>query len=87
MQFFLQRSPDFPHIRANPTYHGSGWAHGRSTAVPHRDGGRGAAPFPFTMKRFWEVTMNNCLCNAFDNNWLWILVACLIVFCCCGCNN
>lgn len=32
--------------------------------------------------------MNNCLCNAFDNNnWLWILAACLIVYCCCSCNG
>ncbi len=31
--------------------------------------------------------MNNCLCNAFDNNnnWIWILAICLIL--CCGCNN
>lgn len=30
--------------------------------------------------------MNNCLCNAFDNNnWVWILAICLIL--CCGCNN
>lgn len=32
--------------------------------------------------------MNNCLCNAFDNNcnWIWILIAILVFFCCC-CNG
>ena len=29
--------------------------------------------------------MNNCLCNLFDDNWLWlIIIALLIIFCCCG---
>jgi len=29
--------------------------------------------------------MNNCLCNLFDDNWIWlIIIALLIIFCCCG---
>ncbi len=29
--------------------------------------------------------MNNCLCNVFDNNWIWILIIALILIsCCCG---
>ncbi len=29
--------------------------------------------------------MNNCLCNLFDDNWVWIIIiALLILFCCCG---
>ena len=29
--------------------------------------------------------MNNCLCNLFDNNAIWIIIiALLILFCCCG---
>ncbi len=28
--------------------------------------------------------MNNCLCNLFDNNWIWLLVIALIVIFCCG---
>ena len=34
---------------------------------------------------FWRYTMNNCLCNVFDNNWIWILIIALILIsCCCG---
>ncbi len=29
--------------------------------------------------------MNNCLCNVFDNNnWIWIAIIVLLIFCC-GC--
>ena len=29
--------------------------------------------------------MNNCLCNLFDDNAMWILIIALILlFCCCG---
>lgn len=29
--------------------------------------------------------MNNCLCNLFEDNWIWIvIIALLIIFCCCG---
>lgn len=29
--------------------------------------------------------MNNCICNLFDDNWIWlIIIALLIIFCCCG---
>ncbi len=29
--------------------------------------------------------MNNCLCNLFDDNWIWIvIIALLLIFCCCG---
>lgn len=31
--------------------------------------------------------MNNCLCNLFDDNWIWlIIIALLIIFCCGGCG-
>jgi len=31
-------------------------------------------------------TMNNCLCNLFDDNWVWIIIiALLLIFCCGGC--
>ena len=27
----------------------------------------------------------NCLCNLFENEWIWlIIIALLILFCCCG---
>ena len=29
--------------------------------------------------------MNNCLCNLFDNNYIWIILIALIVIFCCGC--
>lgn len=29
--------------------------------------------------------MNNCLCNLFDDNWIWIIIIALILIsCCCG---
>ena len=34
--------------------------------------------------------MNNCLCNIFDNEWIWlIIIALLLIFCCSGngCSN
>ena len=30
--------------------------------------------------------MTNCLCNLFDDNWVWLLILALIVICCC-CNG
>lgn len=30
--------------------------------------------------------MNNCLCRVFDNDWIWILIAFLLITCCC-CNG
>ncbi len=29
--------------------------------------------------------MNNCLCNIFDNNWIWIILVILLFTCCGGC--
>ncbi len=30
--------------------------------------------------------MNNCLCNVLDNNnWIWIIIAILLISCCGGC--
>ena len=32
-----------------------------------------------------RFTMNNCLCNVFDNNnWIWIILIVLLFSCCCG---
>ena len=29
--------------------------------------------------------MHNCLCNLFDDNWIWlIIIALILIFCCCG---
>ena len=28
---------------------------------------------------------NNCLCNLFDNNWIWLIIIALLVIFCCGC--
>ena len=28
--------------------------------------------------------MNNCLCNLFDNNWIWLIIIALLVIFCCG---
>ena len=34
---------------------------------------------------FRRFTMNNCLCNVFDNNnWIWIILIVLLFLCCCG---
>ena len=34
---------------------------------------------------FRRHTMNNCLCNVFDNNnWIWIILIVLLFTCCCG---
>ncbi len=31
---------------------------------------------------------SNCLCQLFDNNWVWLIILALIVFCCgCGGNG
>lgn len=37
-----------------------------------------------------EITMNNCLCNIFDDKCVWlIIIALLVIFCSCGdtCGN
>lgn len=33
-----------------------------------------------------DFFMNNCLCNLFDNNGIWIALLALCVLCCC-CNG
>ena len=39
-------------------------------------------PTSYLFRRF---TMNNCLCNVFDNNnWIWIILIVLLFSCCCG---
>lgn len=32
---------------------------------------------------------SNCLCQLFDNNWIWLIILALILLCCCGggCNG
>ena len=30
--------------------------------------------------------MNNCLCNLFDNNYLWLIIIAIILLSCCGCR-
>ena len=31
--------------------------------------------------------MNNCLCSLLNSEWIWIIIVALIVInCCCGCN-
>ena len=27
---------------------------------------------------------SNCLCQLFDNNWIWLIILALILFSCCG---
>ncbi len=29
--------------------------------------------------------MNNCFCNLIENNWIWLLIIAVLIFCC-GCN-
>ena len=33
--------------------------------------------------------MNNCLCNLFNDNWVWLIILAVILFYCCGngCGN
>ncbi len=31
--------------------------------------------------------MNNCLCNLFNDNWVWLIILAIILFSCCGCGN
>lgn len=31
--------------------------------------------------------MNNCLCNLFHDNWVWLIILAIILFSCCGCGN
>lgn len=43
---------------------------------------RNVSPFEFEME---ERLMNNCFCNLFDNNWLWlIIIAIILISCCCN---
>ena len=30
--------------------------------------------------------MNNCLCNLFNDNWVWLIIIAIILLSCC-CNN
>lgn len=30
--------------------------------------------------------MNNCLCNLFNDNWVWLIILAIILFSCCGCG-
>lgn len=40
---------------------------------------------PLSYFIFRRFTMNNCLCNVFDNNnWIWIILIVLLFSCCCG---
>ena len=29
--------------------------------------------------------MNNCFCNLFNDNWIWLIIIAIILICCC-CN-
>jgi hypothetical protein len=29
---------------------------------------------------------NNCFCQLFDNNWVWLIILAIILLCCC-CNG
>ena len=31
--------------------------------------------------------MNNCLCNLFNDNWVWLIILAIILFSCCGCGS
>jgi len=31
--------------------------------------------------------MNNCLCNLFNDNWVWLIILAIILISCCGCGN
>ena len=31
--------------------------------------------------------MNNCLCNIFDNQCIWLIIIALLIISCCGCGN
>ncbi len=43
------------------------------------------AVLPLPTSYYGRFTMNNCLCNIFDNNnWIWILII-VLLFTCCGC--
>lgn len=28
--------------------------------------------------------MNNCFCNLFNDNWVWLIILAIILFSCCG---
>ena len=36
-----------------------------------------------------EQIMNNCLCNLFNDNWVWLIILAIILFSCCntGCGT
>ena len=34
-----------------------------------------------------EVIMNNCMCNIFDNQCIWLIIIALLIIFCCGCNG
>ena len=49
----------------------------------YNDSGDG---IPAPLLHFRRHTMNNCLCNVFDNNnWIWIILIVLLFSCCGGC--
>lgn len=32
--------------------------------------------------------MNNCLCNLFEDNWVWLIIlAIILIYCCGGCSG
>ena len=31
--------------------------------------------------------MNNCLCNIFDNQCIWLIIIALLIIFCCGCGS
>lgn len=31
--------------------------------------------------------MNNCFCNLFNDNWVWLIILAIILFSCCGNNG
>lgn len=31
--------------------------------------------------------MNNCMCNIFDNQCIWLIIIALLIIFCCGCNG
>ena len=40
---------------------------------------------PLLLHIYGRFTMNNCLCNVFDNNnWIWIILIVLLFLCCGG---
>ncbi len=29
---------------------------------------------------------NNCFCQLFDNNWVWLIILAIVLLSCCGCH-